>query len=348
MARQFFSNPSTLSLGLVLVAAAACSSDSDHPMASSPPSANTPGAPAEMAGTPTTAGAAAPGAAPGAANPGSAQEGSPGNLDLVPASGAGNEPPPPGARAPNAAAAGEPVPSAGCNSNTAAASGRFTIDVAGTPRDYILALPGDYEPTRPYRLIFTWHPGGGTAQQTAGNYYGLQRLAANSTIFVSPEGIDNGWANTGGRDIAFLDGMLDRFEAELCIDQSRIFSTGFSYGGMMSFAIGCGRADVFRAIAPMSGALYSGCANGDTPIAMLGFHGTTDTVVPIANGRAARDTIAGRNDCQPAAMATAGDDGCLSFQGCSEGHSVTWCEFEGGHMPAPNSAQRIWDFFSSF
>jgi len=46
-------------------------------------------------------------------------------------------------------------------------SGRFTIDVAGSPRDYILALPEGYDGTRPYRLVFTWHPGGGTAQQTA-------------------------------------------------------------------------------------------------------------------------------------------------------------------------------------
>lgn len=248
---------------------------------------------------------------------------------------------------PAAVEPGAPVPSAGCSSTAQVASGRFTIDVAGTPRDYILALPQGYDAKRPYRLIFTWHPGGGTAQQTANNYYGLRQLAQDSAIFVSPEGIDNGWANTGGRDIAFLDAMLDTFQSQLCIDQTRIFSTGFSYGGMMSYAIGCGRADVFRAIAPMSGALYSGCENGNTPIAMFGFHGTTDTVVPIANGVRARDTIAGRNGCQPAAMAVDAD-GCLSFQGCSEGHPVTWCEFNGGHMPAPQSAPRIWSFFTQF
>ena len=251
----------------------------------------------------------------------------------------------PNPQAPGAEAA--PVPSAGCSSTAPVASGRFTIDVAGAPRDYILALPQGYDATRPYRLVFTWHPGGGTAQQTANNYYGLRQLAQDTAIFVSPEGIDNGWANTGGRDLAFLDAMLDRFQGELCIDQTRIFSTGFSYGGMMSYAIACGRADVFRAIAPMSGALYSGCDNGDTPIAMFGFHGTTDTVVPIANGVRARDVVAGRNGCQPAAMAI-DTDGCLSFQGCSEGHPVTWCEFNGGHMPAPQSAPRIWNFFSQF
>jgi polyhydroxybutyrate depolymerase len=141
--------------------------------------------------------------------------------------------------------------------------------------------------------------------------------------------------------------MLARFEAELCFDQSRVFSTGFSYGGMMSLAIGCGRADIFRAIAPMSGALFSGCLDGDAPIAMLGFHGTSDTVVDIAAGVRARDVIVERNGCQQEDQAVE-TDGCLAFQGCSEGHSVTWCEFDGGHTPAPQSGRRIWDFFSQF
>jgi len=337
-----------LSVGLVL-AVGACSSDSSEPPLANTTAPATPAAPSTSTTTQPTADEAMTGGAP-TPNSNVATEAPPANVDLrQPAGDMGGGADPvveaPGGPAP--AAMGAPVPSAGCSSSQPAASGRFTIDVAGTPRDFILALPQGYDPTRPYRLVFTWHPGGGTAQQTANNYYGLRQLAQDSAIFVSPEGIDNGWANTGGRDTAFLDAMLDRFQGELCIDETRIFSTGFSYGGMMSYAIGCGRADVFRAIAPMSGALYSGCDNGNTPIAMFGFHGTTDTVVPIANGVRARDTIAGRNGCQPEAMAVE-TDGCLSFQGCSEGHPVTWCEFNGGHMPAPQSATRIWNFFSQF
>jgi polyhydroxybutyrate depolymerase len=346
MTEPSFANRSAISLS-VMLALAACSSDSsqgglaDAQAAPGMPAASAP--PAEMAGEAVpTGGMAAMSDEP--------SEGSPMNVGLAQPPVASNGSPGVGATIPNAETPtemGAPTASAGCGSTETVESGRFTIDVAGNPRDYILALPEGYDATEPHRLVFTWHPGGGTAQGTASNFYGLQRLAADSTIFVSPEGIDQGWANTGGRDIAFLDAMLARFEGALCIDQSRIFSTGFSYGGMMSFAIGCGRADIFRAIAPMSGAMYSGCLDGDTPIAMLGFHGTTDTVVPIANGVSARNVIAERDGCQPAEMAVEAD-GCLSFQGCSEGHSVTWCEFDGGHMPAPQSAQRIWDFFSQF
>jgi poly(3-hydroxybutyrate) depolymerase len=243
-------------------------------------------------------------------------------------------------------------PSAGCGSTGAAlTSGRFSVDVAGASRDYILTLPDDYDADRSYPLIFAWHPAGGSAQQVAtgfgGGYYGLSQLADGSAIFVSPEGIDQGWANTGGRDIAFLKVMLDRFESDLCIDTKRIFSTGFSYGGMMSYAIACAMGDVFRAIAPMSGALYSGCEDGDNAVAVLAFHGDADTVVPIANGERARDEIAGRNHCGTE-TAPVESSSCVSYQGCDPGFPVVWCQFTGGHMPAPGSAQPIWDFFSQF
>jgi polyhydroxybutyrate depolymerase len=287
-----------------------------------------------------------PSAGNGAA-PGGGSEDRP--VNIVPPSPSGLGSPTPDGDQP--AAAGEPVPSSGCGSTASVASGRFTIDIASTPRDYILELPDDYDSTHPYRLIFGWHPRGGSAEQVAngfgGGFYGLERLAEGSAIFVSPEGIDQGWANTGGRDIAFLDAMLNRLEGELCIDQSRIFSTGFSYGGMMSLAVGCARGDVFRAIAPMSGALYSGCEDGDAPIAMLGFHGVEDTVVPLANGVAGREVFVERNDCEPEDSAIE-VDGCLSFQGCAEGFPVTWCEFDGGHTPAPGSAGPIWAFFSQY
>ncbi|KYF94963.1 Ricin and poly(3-hydroxybutyrate) depolymerase fusion [Sorangium cellulosum] len=241
--------------------------------------------------------------------------------------------------------------SAGCGSATAPASGRFSIDVGGTTREYILAVPDGYDANRAYRLIFAWHPRGGSAEQVAtgfgGGYYGLQSRAAGSAIFVSPEGIDQGWANSGGRDIAFLRAMLDRLRGELCIDESRIFSTGFSYGGMMSYAIGCAMGDVFRAIAPMSGALYSGCDDGDHPVAMWGAHGDADNVVPLDNGRTARDVFLERNGC--GSQTTPVDPSpCVSYEGCDAGYPVVWCEFSGGHAMPSNSGESIWRFFSQF
>jgi poly(3-hydroxybutyrate) depolymerase len=244
--------------------------------------------------------------------------------------------------------------SAGCGTPTTLTSARASIDVSGTMREYVLKIPADYDPSKPYKLIFGWHWRGGVAndvvsgQIIGGPYYGLESRAAGSAIFVAPEGIDMGWANTGGRDIAFLKAMLARFNAGLCIDQARIFSTGFSYGGMMSDAIGCEMADVFRAIAPMSGAFYSGCNEPNMhPIALWLAHGDNDTVVPLANGQEARDKFLERNGCGTTTTPTEPSP-CVSYGGCMDGYPVVYCEFSGGHTPASFGPNAIWSFFNQF
>lgn len=258
--------------------------------------------------------------------------------------------------------------SAGCGSATAPESGLQSVMVDGETREYIIAIPEGYDANKPYRLVFAWHPWGGSAQQTAGSngrgYYGLEAEAAGEAIFVAPDGLDfggmgQGWGNEGGKDLAFFDAMLERFESELCIDQARIFSTGFSFGGMMSWAVGCGRGDVVRAIAPMAGnTMVSGCLDGTNPVAVMGFHGINDEVVTIEGGRTGRDEFIARNNCgEGAPSESTYCDGvredrqpceCVSYQGCDEGYPVTWCEFNGPHEPAPSSAATIWNFFAGF
>jgi poly(3-hydroxybutyrate) depolymerase len=244
---------------------------------------------------------------------------------------------------------------------------RYSIDVSGMTREYILSVPSNYNPTTPYRLIFAWHPWGGSAQQVAGTgnsgYYGLKGTSNNQAILVSPEGLDFGgmglgWGNTNGQDIAFLRAMLDRFESEMCIDQNRIFSAGFSFGGMMSNAVGC--AGLARAIAPMAGnSTVSGCTAGTQSVAYMGFHGTHDSVVDISGGRTARDVFVKRNGCssQTTPSSPSWCDGiasnyqpctCVDYQGCAAGYPVTWCEYNADHQAAPNSGPTLWAFFSQF
>src|SRR3569623_529985 len=132
-------------------------------------------------------------------------------------------------------------------------------------------------------------------------YYGLKVTSNNQAILVAPEGLDFsgmglGWGNTNGQDIAVLNAMLALFKSQMCIDQSRIFSAGFSFGGMMSIAVGC--AGLARANAPMAGnSTVSGCLAGTQPVAYMGFHGTHDSVVDISGGRTARDVFVKRNGC---------------------------------------------------
>lgn len=282
------------------------------------------------------------------------------------ASGSGTVTGTAGAGGSGAGAPGEVAPSAGCGKAAGLKNGRASIDVAGTMREYILALPDDYDQAHPYRLFFGWHPWGGSAQQVAqGGYYGLQSQAKGSAIFVAGEGLDfgdngKGWGNQNGQDIALLNALLDSLRSQLCIDENRIFSTGFSFGGMFSFAAGCSDTSMMRAIAPMAGnTSVAGCGSGARPVAVMGFHGTEDQVVAIDGGRKGRDVFVERNGCtsqttpaQTTWCDVAGQTyqpcSCVSYEGCKDGYPVTWCEYNGQHMPAPSSGATLWSFFSQF
>ncbi len=78
--------------------------------------------------------------------------------------------------------------------------------------------------------------------------------------------------------------------------------TGFSWGGGMSCALPCSRANVFRAVAVISGAQLSGCSDGTQPIACFAPHGVSDSVLNIAPGR----SCATRPPTRPPVSARAG------------------------------------------
>jgi poly(3-hydroxybutyrate) depolymerase len=246
---------------------------------------------------------------------------------------------------------GGPMASSGCDSPTTLESGTFNIDVDGTAREYILSMPDNYDPAKRYKLIFGFHWRGANAIDIENNdFYGLRNIADDTAIFVSPDSFGDGWTNSNGEDIAFTQALVNHIKAEACVDESRVFSLGFSYGGMMSFAVGCALGDVFRAIAPFAGALYSGCEDGTTPVAMWGSHGYSnggDGVVPIANGREGRDVFLERNGCSDETVPVQPDE-CVSYQGCKAGYPVTWCEWDGGHSTPRFATDAVWDFFSQF
>ena len=183
--------------------------------------------------------------------------------------------------------------SPGCGKTPTLTSGNRTIQSGGQSRSYILRIPDNYDNSRPYRLIFGYHWRGGTMQDVDGggtsgaawSYYGLRAQANNSAIFVAPQGIGNGWPNSGGQDLKFTDDMVALIQGDLCVDTKQVFALGFSYGGGMSYAIACARPAVFRAVAVYSGGVLSGCEGGTQPVAYLGIHGLGDGTLNISGGR---------------------------------------------------------------
>ncbi|KAI0021807.1 Alpha/Beta hydrolase protein [Xylariomycetidae sp. FL0641] len=277
-----------------------------------------------------------------------------------------------GALALLAAAPLRAAPSAGCGqAPTLTGETAHTLTVHGQARRYFVKLPagGGYDNTHAYKLIFTFHAlGGSAAQVVAGTggylpWYGLPGLdaaAGEAAVYVAPDGVDRGWANAGGEDLAFVDALVAALEADLCIDDAHRYSTGFSYGAAMSYSIACARAKAFRAVAALSGGPISGCEGGGDPIAYYGQHGISDQMLPITMGRSMRDRFVKNNGCtaqspqEPAK--SSGTHIKTQYEGCDPAYPVTWVAFDGDHTPQPMdkgasntfAANETWAFFSQF
>lgn len=250
-----------------------------------------------------------------------------------------------------------------------------SVKVRGTDRRYILWYPDSYDNTHPYRLIICYHWYSGSASQvfdcttegincytTQIPFYNLLDTSKNTTIFVAPDGTGSplGWPNGDGAQLDFTDSILGQVKNNFCIDTTRIFAMGFSFGGGMSYAIACDREPVFRAVCVFSGAQLSGCVDGKKPIAYYASHGLSDGTCDIKGGRALRDHFVQVNGCTaqnpPEPAVGSGTHICTDYKGCSMGHPVRWCAFDGIHDPSPKdkgqsttwNAGEIWKFITQF
>jgi poly(3-hydroxybutyrate) depolymerase len=171
-------------------------------------------------------------------------------------------------------------------------------------------------------------------------------------IYTAPDGIDNGFANTNGGDEALTRAMMADIESKYCVDRSRYFATGFSYGGSMSFTAACNMSDVFRAIGAMAGAPISGanCSRQapERPVAVWATHGTDDTALGIDMALSMLDVIIPNNGCTTETQPV-DPSPCVAYQGCDPGYPVVWCPREGeGHSIPSFAASAIADFFQQF
>jgi polyhydroxybutyrate depolymerase len=251
------------------------------------------------------------------------------------------------------------MPSAGCNAtptttacNTQAAP--CTMTVSGTARKYWAQLPDSYDPKHPYPVVFQYHPLGGNGFQGLTMYRVRQGFPA--AIYVSLDGLasgsNQGFSNTGGQDEAATRAMMAELEAKYCTDKARYYSTGFSFGGSMSFTAACNMSDVFRAIGAMSGAPISGatCTSKKParPVAVWATHGDADTALPITLAQPIIDSLVKYNGCASTTQPV-DPSPCVAYDGCMPGYPVVWCVRPGDPHAIPSfAAAAITKFFQQF
>ena len=174
-----------------------------------------------------------------------------------------------------------------------------TLKVGGTTRAYYVHLPLGAKPAQPAPLVVVFHGGGGNARN-AERMSGMSAKADREHFIVAyPDGSGrlghalltwNTWTCCGYAldenvdDSAFVRAMVEAIEREYAIDRSRIYATGLSNGGMMTYRVACDLSDIFAAVAPVAGALDTDDCRPTSPVSVIAFHGTADHHVPYEGG----------------------------------------------------------------
>lgn len=173
-----------------------------------------------------------------------------------------------------------------------------SVTVGGAARTYRLHIPVGAPPGA-LPLVVVFHGGGGNARNAA-RMSGMDAKADEAKFIVAyPNGSGpmagglltwNTWRCCGYAldnridDVAFVRAMVEAIAREHAIDRKRIFATGLSNGGMMTYRVGCELADVFAAIAPVAGALDTEDCKPSAPVSVIVFHGKIDQHVPFEGG----------------------------------------------------------------
>jgi hypothetical protein len=262
-----------------------------------------------------------------------------------------------------------PVKSAGCGRPTTVTAGKHSITSTNQQRSYIIDLPANYDINKPYRLFYTSHWIGGTSEQVRDQDYYFLRPLANAAnepaIFVAPQSDGPRWQE---KDHALFDDLLAHVKANLCIDVTRVFATGFSFGGMITYSLSVNHQADIRAAVGISPANYNIFVPAKTgrAIAWMQTTGMSDTLTPWVNGDsttqgakfiAIEHAIA--NGCAvPETIPTwqSGDHVCYEFTACGASTPTRACTFGGGHTNIasdPGSStnwipEESWAFFKRF
>lgn len=233
-----------------------------------------------------------------------------------------------------------------------------TIQFGGTARHFILHAPSGL--SKP-PVVFVLHGSGMTGAQMVSNTKMDAVADKEKFIAVYPNGINNSWQTAPATDFEFLLAIVDTLDARFHVDRERIYVSGFSQGGVMSYHAACRYADKFAAVAPVSGRIQETCVP-KRPIPLLAIFGTSDVLTPAAFMKDL-GTIADFDGCPKTAEVTrpypAGNASSvvthMVFGPCKNGIEVWADSVKGGPHEWPmdtktkmNASEEVWGFFKKW
>lgn len=263
--------------------------------------------------------------------------------------------------------------------------GSFEFD--GLNRSYRLYVPASYDPGLPTPLMLNLHGYG--SNNIEQEFYGDFRPIADTATFLivhpngTPDGNNQLFWNTFGNsqvdDLGFLEALIDTLSNSYNIDSDRIYSTGMSNGGFMSYHLACFLSHRIAAIASVTGTMTNANLNAcspQRPVPVMQIHGTADGTVPY-NGNVFFVSVPNlvnywvtHNVCNPTPIVTPvpdndPSDGCTAehylYTNGVDGVSVEHYKVLGGGHSWPgapvninitnmdfSASEAIWGFFRKY
>lgn len=244
------------------------------------------------------------------------------------------------------------------------------IQVGSSTRSMIVHAPSGIATGRP--LVISMHGMNQSAsyQQSTTNWDAVADTA--KFVVVYPSSVGTTWDIGGTSDLDFLKAIIMEMQKKYGIDLNRVYLSGFSMGGMMTYHAMNNISDQFAAFGPVSGYMSTD-TKSSKPVPLLHVHGTSDGVVPYAPGNSGAtgawfpgalsivEGWANWNDCNmtptttsPYPQGTSNSNSKKMFTGCKDGVEVGLISLDGkDHWHSNDPAgvyttTELWSFFKKF
>ncbi len=258
------------------------------------------------------------------------------------------------------ASAGEPAPG----------QHELTLEHDGTMRTYLLHAPPSYDVAEPMPLVIALHPYPGTGHDMS-EMIGLDAVADREGFLAAyPDGINGGFnafvCCGEADDVGFLQALSAHLVETWNVDPDRVYLTGISNGGDLSFRAAVEAPGVFAAIGAVSGGFIGDAPAKETyapksPVSVITFIGDQDQYSgQFENGvqswrkrlRCVETTPAPKRPANNVALSrfTCADGSDLDvYMVGGMGHA--WPGATAGSMAAPDvgvdATELVWEFFAA-
>ena len=170
----------------------------------------------------------------------------------------------------------------------------LVVDAGGAEHDVRVFVPTTHDGRSELPLVLDFHGFGSNGQQQAA-LTGYEDLAEEEGFVVAhptavPASTDessrNSWEladldDPAKDDVAFANELLDLLIEEYCVDETRVYATGMSGGGLFTSRLVCDLSDRIAAASSVAGLAYSESCDPARPVPFMAIHGTEDDRVPF-------------------------------------------------------------------